>query len=67
MYKNNEEGRNMFFKRAKRIKELEENVSKLEQELEKERELAADLHMQLQFKEWDEERTMKQQNQLEIE
>ncbi|MDC2867739.1 hypothetical protein [Bacillus sp. BP-3] len=49
----------MIFKKAKLIKELEEKVSKLEQELEQAHELASDLHMQLQFKEWEEERRMK--------
>lgn len=45
----------MFFKKSKRIEELEDTTSNLEQELEEARELALDQHMELQFREWKEE------------
>ncbi|PEK34099.1 hypothetical protein [Bacillus pseudomycoides] len=50
----------MFFKKTKRIKELEEKVLRLEQELEEANELALETHMKLQRKEWEEEREMKE-------
>lgn len=49
-----EGGRNMFFK-SKRINELEDKISELEQELEEARELAVDQYMELQYRDWEEE------------
>ncbi|HDX9577656.1 TPA: hypothetical protein ROX88_001153 [Bacillus pseudomycoides] len=46
----------MFSKKSKSIKELEDTISKLEQELEEARELALDQHMELQFRDWEEEK-----------
>ena len=45
----------MFFKKTKRIKELEKKVLELKNELEEARELELDIQMELQRKEWEEE------------
>lgn len=49
----------MFFKKAKRIKELEEKVLELEQERDEARETALETLMQLQALEWEEEQRLK--------
>ncbi|MCM3032879.1 MULTISPECIES: hypothetical protein [Niallia] len=46
----------MFFKKAKRIKKLEEQNQELKKELEIQAELALENHMELKYKEWQEER-----------
>lgn len=49
----------MFFKKAKRIKELEEKVLELEQERDEARETALETYMKLQALEWEEEQRLK--------
>ncbi|WP_179864303.1 hypothetical protein [Bacillus pseudomycoides] len=52
----------MFFKKDKRIKELEEKVSELEKELEQAYVSATDLHLELQYRDWEEDREERYQN-----
>ncbi|MGG4306881.1 hypothetical protein ABEW59_29725 [Bacillus wiedmannii] len=49
----------MFFKKAKRIKELEKKVLELEQERDEARETALETHMKVQALEWEEEQRLK--------